>query len=349
MTVKKDYFKTFCNISKAFGSTRKRDELLDLIVGSAIEAMDAKAASLFLKGKQRDVFESVCQKGLSENYLHSDPYRVQKMSDEMVKNGYLAFEDVTTDPRILNRQAKIDEGIASILVVPVTVEDKIIGVLALYTADIRKFSEDEIAFLGALAEQGGIAIQNSRLLRRIIRNTYLFHDLADSINSTNLDIKKIFHIMTADIAEALGMKGVNIRLVNKTSDTLDLVASYGFSEAFLNKGPVHTDKSVTQALQGETVVIRDATTDERVQYPDAMKKEGVVSMLVVPIQSGDEVIGVMRLCSGEERSFGEDMIILVEALAHQGGIAIQNASLYLSLQEDKKSLEQDIWSHRAWF
>lgn len=349
MSVNKDYFKTFCKISKAFGSTWKRDELLDLIVGSAIETMDAKAASLFLEGKEKDVFASVCQKGLSDSYLHSDPYRVQKMSDEMMKNGYIAFEDVATDERILNRQAKIDEGIASILVVPVMVEGKMIGVLSLYTADVRHFSKDEIEFLGALADQGGIAIQNSRLLRRITRNTHLFHDLADSINSTNLDIKKILHIMTADIAEAFGMKGVNIRLLNRDTDTLDMVASYGLSEEFINKGPVHKEKGVTQALEGETVVIRDASTDERVEYRDAVKKEGIVSMLVVPIQSGDEVIGVMRLCSGEEREFSEDMILLVEALAHQGGLAIQNASMYLSLQEDKNSLEKDIWSHRSWF
>jgi GAF domain-containing protein len=295
------------------------------------------------------VFVSVCSKGLSENYLHSDPYRVQKLSDEMVKNGFIAFEDVAKDKRILNRKAKLDEGIASILVVPVVVGGKMIGVLSLYTADVRKFSEDEIELLGALADQGGIAIQNSRLLRRITRNITMFHDLADSINSTNLDIKKILHIMTADIAETFGMKGVNIRLVNKDSGTLDMVASYGFSEEFLNKGPVQADKSVTQALDGQTVVIKDARTDKRVQYPEAMKKEGVVSMLVVPVQSGEEIIGVMRLCSGEEQEFDEDFILLVEALAHQGGIAIQNASMYLTLQEDKKSLEQDIWSHRSWF
>jgi len=36
-------------------------------------------------------------------------------------------------------------------------------------------------------------------------------------------------------------------------------------------------------------------------------------------------------------------------LAHQGGLAIQNASLYMKLQEDKKDMETDIWSHHAWF
>ena len=72
-------------------------------------------------------------------------------------------------------------------------------------------------------------------------------------------------------------------------------------------------------------------------------------MLCVPIKAKEAVIGVMGLFSGTARKYPEDVIILVNALAHTGGLAIQNASMYLSLQEDKKSLEEDIWSHRSWF
>ena len=42
-------------------------------------------------------------------------------------------------------------------------------------------------------------------------------------------------------------------------------------------------------------------------------------------------------------------VMMVEALAHSGGLAIQNAAMFLQLKEDKESLEQDIWSHRSWF
>ena len=72
-------------------------------------------------------------------------------------------------------------------------------------------------------------------------------------------------------------------------------------------------------------------------------------MLCVPIKVMDKVIGVMRLCSGVKRDFPEDIVTLVNAVAHQGGLAIQNASMYLKLQADKESLEKDIWSHRQWF
>ena len=64
-----DFFKTFCKISKAFGTTLEKEALLDLIVSSAIETMQGKAACLFLADEKTDVFMPVAQKGLSDNYL----------------------------------------------------------------------------------------------------------------------------------------------------------------------------------------------------------------------------------------------------------------------------------------
>jgi GAF domain-containing protein len=343
-----DYFRTFCRISKAFGSTLSKDKLLDLIVSSAIETMDGKAACLFLADEEKDLFEPVAQKGLSDNYLHARPMQAKKIVDAILKGGYLYIKDATTDPRVEHHDSKKSEGIATILDVPVMVQDKAIGVLALYTAEPRDFSPDEIDFLTALAEQGGMAVEHARLLDRIRNSSTLFLDLASSINSS-LDIKKIMHILTAEAAQALGMKGVLIRLLNPDTGELDLVSSYGLSEKFLAKGPVLAQKSISDGLKGRTVVVENVADDSRVQYRDALVEEGIASMISVPIKSKEEVIGVMRVYSRVQRKFPEDLIMLMEALAHTGALAIQNASMYLQLQQDKESLEKDIWSHRSWF
>jgi len=348
MTKEKDYFRAFCKVSKAFGTTFSREELLDLIVQSAIDTMDAKAACLFLAETEKDIFVPVAQKGLSENYLHQKPMKARKIVEEIIEGGYLHFRDATTDPRLEHHDAKKTAGIASILTVPVMVNNQTTGVLSLYTAVPRDFSKDEIDFLSALAEQGGIAIEHARLLERLQKNAMLFLDLVSSINSS-LDIKNILNNLTMDICKALEMKGAAIRLLDEDSGELKLVASYGLSEEFLNKGPVSATKSAVQALNGKTLVIKDATRDSRIQYQKEMKKEGIASMIVAPIKSREEVIGVLRLFSGLEQEFSEEVITLVKALAHQGALAIQNASLYLKLQQDKESLERDIWSHRSWF
>jgi GAF domain-containing protein len=348
MAVEINYFKTICKVSKAFGSTLSQSKLLDLIVTSAIETMNAKAACLFLADEAEDTFIPVAQKGLSDKYLHAQPLHAKMIVGAVLKGGYLAIRDATKDPRVENHAMKKAEGIASILDVPVMVRDKAIGILALYTAEPRDFSEDEIDFLSALAEHGGRAIEIARLLERIRRNSTLFLDLAANINSS-LDIKKILHNMTADICEAFGMKGVLIRLLNKQNGNLELVASYGLSEDFLNKGPVAAQKTLSKILKGETVVIGDVETEPSLEYRDAVRKEGIVSMLVVPIKVKDEVIGIMRLCSGVKRDYSDDLIMLVTALAQTGGLAIQNAAMYLALQNDMRDLKEDIWSHRSWF
>jgi GAF domain-containing protein len=102
-------------------------------------------------------------------------------------------------------------------------------------------------------------------------------------------------------------------------------------------------------LKGKTVIINDVASDDRVQYSKEHVDEGIASMLSIPIKSKNEVIGVMRLYSPVKREYPIDTLMLLEAVAHAGALAIQNASMYLNLQHAKENLEKDIWSHRSWF
>jgi len=348
MTRGKDFFQTFCDLSHAFGTAATVDELLNLIVQSATTAMNAKAACLFLADQKQDVFVPKAQFGLSANYLHANPLKARTIVSALKKKGHLAFEDAVSDPRLEHHEAKKAEGIASILTVAVMVDNRCIGVLSLYTGKKHAFSEEEIVFLKALASNGGIAFKKARLLERIEKNATLFLELASAINSS-LDIRQVLNSMSEKTCTALGMKGVTIRLLNEATNALELVASYGLSEAFLNKGAVSAEKSITEALKGNTVVMEDVTKDKRLQYPQETREEGISSMVCIPIRSKEKVIGVMRLYSSCVRKYPRDFITVVTALAHTGALAIQNASMYLQLKEDKKSLEEDIWSHRLYF
>lgn len=239
-------------------------------------------------------------------------------------------------------------GIASILVVPVVVKGAVVGVLTLYTATRRKFSGEEIEFLRSLADQGGVAIERSRLIDRIRENTAIFHKMAANINAS-LDVRDIMHHLTEALSSALHMKGVSIRLLNKETGEMPIVAGHGLSDDFLfkNKGSIQKDQQ--QTLKGDTIVIEDAARDKRIQHKQELKKEGIGSALFVPIKARDEVVGIMRLFAEEPQHFPVETVELVNALAEQGGLAIQNASMVLMLQEDKKNLEQDMWMHKSWF
>ncbi|MGO9017854.1 MAG: GAF domain-containing protein [Syntrophobacteraceae bacterium] len=348
MNQKQDYFNVICKVSRALGTTLNRDELLRMIVESAIETMQVKAAGLFLFDEEESEFIPVAQKGLSENYVRSGLTATRKIVSLLRREDHIFSHDSTSDPRLDAHDVKKAEGIASLLVVPAMVKGKLTGGLCLFTDSPRHFSEGEIDLAKALAEQGAMAIENARLLGLIRQNTSLFLDLAVNINSS-LDMKQILHILTADISEALKVKGSSILLLNEEKRTLEYVASYGLSETYLDRGPLSSEESVDETLTGQPVAITDVQADPRVRYKKEKEREGIVSLLSVPIKTKEKVIGVMRLYSGTRREFTEDEVMLVTALAYLGGLAIQNASLYLLLEEDMKDLKEDTWIYRSWF
>jgi GAF domain-containing protein len=351
MTTKTDYFQSLSKLSSEFSTTREQDKLLNLIVNSAVKTMKAKAACLFLmdedsESKERNV--AIAQVGLSDNYLHAGPGHAGKLTAQLLKDGYIYCRDATTDPQLINHELKKAEGIGSILTVPVLVKGRMLGILSLYTRDIRKFSTDEINFLSILAEQGGIAIENAQLIKRLRDNAQIFLNLAAQISSS-LNVKTILQTLTEEVAKTLDVKAASVRLLDEDKGTLKLVASYGLSEKYLSKGHISAEKSISTALKGKPIVVKNASTDDGVQYKKEKKEEGIVSILCVPIKSKNEVIGVLRLYSDRQREFSEDEIILVTAIAYQGGLAIQNASMYLMIQDDIKDLKENIWSHKSWF
>jgi GAF domain-containing protein len=351
MSTKESYFRALSKLSIKMGAMEDKEKMLSLIVSAAVETLKAKAAVIFLRDEDSENFihnAAAAQVGLSERYIHAGTAHAIKISPQLLKDGYMYFRDAATDKRLKNHKAKKAEGIGSIISVPIMDKGKMLGILSLYTKEIRKFSKDEIDFLSILAEQGGFAIENINLIRKLRNQSQIFLNLAVSISSS-LDVKKILQAMTRELVEALRLKAASVRLLDEEKRTVKLVASFGLSDKYLNKGPVAADKNIARALKGETIYIKDASTDPGIQYKKEKEEEGIISMLYVPIKSHDKIIGVLSIYSGRSREFAEDEIMLVKALACQGGLAISNASLYMMLQEDIKDLKDNIWGHKCWF
>jgi len=349
MNERNEYISAIRKVARALGSTTERDKLLQMIVKSAVDTMQAKAACLFLAtDEKKDQYATVAQTGLSKNYVHDLPSMVAPVMKVLKKGGFIHYRDAAKDKRLQNREAKVKEGIGSILVVPVLVQDELMGNLALYTAEIRDFSEKEIEFFTVLAEQGGMAIEKAQLIEKLRNTTRIFLDMAAQITAST-DLKTILQTLTEDVAKAIGVKAATIRMLDENRVTLLLAASYGLSEGYLKKGPISAEKSIAQALQGKPVIVKDAATDAGVQYRTEKKQEGIVTILSVPIKSRDEVIGVLRLYSATSREFTDDEIQFVTAIAYMGGVAIQNMNLCAMLKDDVKDLRENVWIFKSWF
>ena len=173
----------------------------------------------------------------------------------------------------------------------------------------------------------------------------LFRDVCKSINST-LNLREVLDLITENVVKVLNIKACTIFLLDRERKRLEVGATRGLSKTYLKKGPLDADKSIAESLEGKHVLIYDAAKDSRIQYPEEAKREGIASILSVPIPVKGEVIGVLRLYTSQSRTFSDDDIEFVSGLSEMGGIAIVNAKLYEQMKEDSQSLVEDTWE---WF
>ncbi len=91
----------------------------------------------------------------------------------------------------------------------------------------------------------------------------MFRDVCKVINST-LNLEEVLNLITENIVTALSLKGCTVFLLDKERNRLEVSASYGVSEAYLQKGPLDADKSIAETLKGKSVIIYDTTSDSRI-------------------------------------------------------------------------------------
>jgi GAF domain-containing protein len=172
------------------------------------------------------------------------------------------------------------------------------------------------------------------------------YEVAAVLNSAR-NPQEVLHALVASVAKAVGAKGCSLMLLTPDKKVLLHTAAHGLSPWYVKKGPASVDKSISESLEGKPVAILDATMDERIQYRGQAKKEGIVSILSVPMMLREEIIGVIRVYSAEPRQFNTEDIYFVEAVAHLGAIALENARLYEAVKKDYEVFREEMLEWRA--
>jgi GAF domain-containing protein len=122
-------------------------------------------------------------------------------------------------------------------------------------------------------------------------------------------------LMTVEgVKTALDVKGCSVFLINRQTDELEIAGSYGLSQEYLDKGPISALQSIAASLKEGPVAIYDVTDDPRIQYPKAATKEGIASILSVPIN--------VQVYTAEPWEFTLEDVNFVQAVAQITGMAI---------------------------
>ncbi len=167
------------------------------------------------------------------------------------------------------------------------------------------------------------------------------YKLAKAINATVV-VDEVLQAIVQSTAQALGAKACSLMLLSPDGRQLLHTAAFGLSDWYMRKGPVRADQSIVESLQGQVVAVNDVPHDPRIQYRDQARREGIASILSLPLSLAGQPLGVMRVYTGEPHQFTRPQVAFATAVANLGAIAIANARLHQTLQPDLEAGRQDL-------
>ena len=158
-------------VGAAIGAEETPEAILNRVAREASRLSGAKLASIFLLDpKKKELYLEVCLGG-SNDYRKQPPIEVSETAlGYVVRRGRpISVRDVRSSPQDPHTDRVREEGLVSVLAVPLVEKKEGIGVLCVATAETRRFPDAEIRLLGGLAGLAAAALGRSRLSRRLDR------------------------------------------------------------------------------------------------------------------------------------------------------------------------------------
>jgi signal transduction protein with GAF and PtsI domain len=327
----------FEEVGDAFNSILGTQEKLEKVARAIVEHLDIKACHFRVLSGDRRNLEHLASFGLSKKFLDKGPVDAEKSVTEALKGHVVMVEDCANDPRIQFPEEHVEEGIVSVLTVPLSARGNVIGVMRLATDRRKEFSEQELTSIRTLASFSTSAITHS-----------MFHDIlgkvADAARSS-LDLNEVLESTVRVVCESLRVRGTTIRLLDRRGN-LELRAAIGLSERYLETASTDPGDAVSDALEGTCVAILDARRDPRIRHHHEMTREKISSVLFVPLMSREEAIGVLSVYTHNPYTFSDDEKELMTALGEQCALSIRNAQMYHAI---KRRYEGVVDEFQLWF
>jgi two-component system NtrC family sensor kinase len=161
------FYRTFRDISKSVHSSTNVEDVLHLAVRKTTEALNARGSILRILNLKNGELELNAAYGLSDRYLSKGHVSSTKVIKEICQeNRAIIIEDVQTDPRVQYPKEAKEEGIKMMVDLPLFMGQNVVGILRIFFGEKREFSEEELNFAVAIAEQCAMAIDKARLIEK---------------------------------------------------------------------------------------------------------------------------------------------------------------------------------------
>ncbi|MCA9981391.1 MAG: GAF domain-containing protein, partial [Anaerolineales bacterium] len=172
-------------LSAVVNAPQYLDDLLKIVTDMAAQSMNAAVCSLFMLNEEEEQLELRSARRRHGRYQHRPPLPLgQGVIGQVALTGQaLNVPDVQSSDLYLGKELAQEEGLCSMLAVPLQVRGRIIGVLSCYTDTPHEFTEEQTSLFMTLANQTALAIENARLVTNAAVVREMHHRIKNNLQT----------------------------------------------------------------------------------------------------------------------------------------------------------------------
>jgi signal transduction histidine kinase len=329
-------------VSNVIHSTLDSQEALQLIVSEAVRLMNASSGSVVLINPSSGFLEISASQNLPGAARKLKLRVGEGVTGWVARHGKPArVGDVTQDARYVAAR----RGVKSELAVPLEVNGETRGVINVDSDRADAFSADDQDLLEQLAVQAAKVIHNTWLYEQLRLKVHLFESLSSvsrTINST-LNLDEALRVITREACELMRARMCSLMMLDESREWLDLRASFGAGDAYIKKPRLSVEESLlgVVARRKKPMQVANVQTSSRYQNVEVARREGLISLLSVPLLFAGQSIGTLNVYTSRLYNFSNEEIKILGALAELSAIAIEKARLYERIVDVEEQLRQN--------
>ena len=331
--------KTLFALGREVTSVLNLDDLLHKIPELISRLTKFQAFAVYLLDPKRDELRIAYSVGYPDDVVWALRTKVgHGLVGAAVQEGLpILVNDVTTD----SRYVEAVPGSKAELVVPLRRKGRVIGALNLLSGTIGQFTETDQEILRQFAAHVAVAIENARLFDQEREYTSTLETLSDIAREFGaiLNVDELLTHIANLTRRIIDYRTFGILLINDETQELEMKVAVRYGDKVTVPRVKIGDGLVGYAaLHKQPVLVRDVSTDPRyIKVVDDARSE-----LVIPLLLKDRCLGVFDLESPELDAFSKNHVEILNLLASQAAVAIENARLYETIRANEIRLEKEI-------
>jgi signal transduction protein with GAF and PtsI domain/anti-sigma regulatory factor (Ser/Thr protein kinase) len=258
--------RALAELSEVVTSPQYLDDILDVVTGMAAKMMEAAVCSIFLLDESERFLKLRSAKQASQPYHDRPPLPVDEgVLGRVIASGQpIYIPDVRVDPRYLAQELARSEGLVSLLSVPLSVRERVIGVFNCYTAQEHNFTgEQQVLFL-TLANQTALAIENARLVTNAAMVREMHHRIKNNLQTVAMLMQLQLNEASAEVRQEL-MTSIN--RVHSIAAVHEVLSERGFRLVDLKAVLEQVTGALGKSLTAPTKSIRVSVEGQSISLP----------------------------------------------------------------------------------